>query len=128
MEESTMGLDMWLVAKKEEDQPEVGYWRKANQIREFFASHIPEKRSENIEELVVNSEMLADLKSKILACLSDRSPETSENLLPTAGGFFFGSTVYDEMYYQDLEETLPIIERAEELLSDGYQVSYTEWW
>ena len=35
--------------------------------------------------------------------LSDRSQ--AEELLPTTSGFFFGSTEYDEYYFEELERT-----------------------
>ena len=45
-----MGLDMYLEARTQNgDTEEIGYWRKANQIRAFFASYRPEEINENIE-------------------------------------------------------------------------------
>ncbi len=40
--------------------------------------------------------------------LEDRSK--ADELLPTRDGFFFGSTEYDEDYFEDLEETVAKIE------------------
>ncbi len=31
-----MGLDMWLLKKKGNEFEAIGYWRKANQVREYF--------------------------------------------------------------------------------------------
>lgn len=44
--------------------------------------------------------------------------EVAEELLPTASGFFFGSTNYDEWYVNDLEETKKILE---ENLNEKYK-------
>ncbi|EPI5743985.1 hypothetical protein ACS7ZM_002546 [Enterococcus faecalis] len=125
-----MGLDMWLYEKEQEkvEAQAIGYWRKANQIRAFFASYAPEQSDINIEMLIVNEEMLLELKQRIMLCLTERNEETSSELLPTSQGFFFGSTEYDDWYYQDLEISLPIIEKALTAIKDNKLVFYHEWW
>ncbi|HHD7898454.1 TPA: hypothetical protein ACOW36_002626 [Enterococcus faecalis] len=125
-----MGLDMWLYEKEQEkvEAQAIGYWRKANQIREFFASYAPEQSDINIEMLIVNEEMLLELKQRIMLCLTERKEKTSSELLPTSQGFFFGSTEYDDWYYQDLEISLPIIEKALTAIKDNKLVFYHEWW
>lgn len=40
------------------------------------------------------------------------NPEQVEALLPTASGFFFGSTDYDEMYFEDVKDTIAQLDRA----------------
>lgn len=40
------------------------------------------------------------------------NPEVAEELLPTTGGFFFGSTNYNEWYLQDLERTVEGLNRV----------------
>jgi len=40
--------------------------------------------------------------------VADKS--VAEDLLPTAGGFFFGSTDYDEYYMEDILDTIKILE------------------
>ncbi len=37
------------------------------------------------------------------------NPEMCAELLPTQGGFFFGSTDYDEWYVKDLENTIKMM-------------------
>ncbi|WP_279256106.1 hypothetical protein [Enterococcus faecalis] len=125
-----MGLDMWLYEKEQEkvEAQAIGYWRKANQIRAFFASYAPEQSDINIEMLIVNEEMLLELKQRIMLCLTERNEEASSELLPTSQGFFFGSTEYDDWYYQDLEISLPIIEKALTAIKDNKLVFYHEWW
>lgn len=125
-----MGLDMWLYEKEQEkgEAQEIGYWRKANQIREFFASYAPELIGENIEMLAVNKEMLLELKRRINCCLTERNENISSELLPTSQGFFFGSSEYDGWYYEQLENTLPIIEEALIAINNNNLVFYGEWW
>ncbi|MEN2279644.1 hypothetical protein AAH973_01645 [Enterococcus faecalis] len=125
-----MGLDMWLYEKEQEkgEAQEIGYWRKANQIRVFFASYAPELIGENIEMLAVNKEMLLELKRRINCCLTERNENISSELLPTSQGFFFGSSEYDGWYYEQLENTLPIIEEALIAINNNNLVFYGEWW
>jgi len=51
---------------------------------------------------------------------------SDDPLQPTAG-FFFGSTEKDEWYYNDLLETLDIIDRAL-ALDDGWEIIYQASW
>jgi hypothetical protein len=52
-----------------------------------------------------------------------------EDILPTSSGFFFGSTEYDEWYYQDLENTIEQCQKViEETDWDTEVVVYTESW
>ena len=39
-------------------------------------------------------------------------PTVARVLLPTQGGFFFGSTEYDQWYYADVKDTIEIIEKV----------------
>ena len=58
-----------------------------------------------IEITVDKLEKLLDTCKKVLA---DHS--LAKELLPTADGFFFGSTAYDEYYFGEIERTIEIIE------------------
>lgn len=51
---------------------------------------------------------------------------SDDPLAPTAG-FFFGSTSKDEWYYQDLLETIDIMDKAL-ALNDGWQIIYQASW
>jgi hypothetical protein len=44
-----------------------------------------------------------------------RWEDYAEFELPTAEGFFFGDTDYDEYYIQDLKDTIEIVEKWEEV-------------
>jgi len=41
-----------------------------------------------------------------------KNPEKAEELLPVTDGFFFGSQEYDEWYFNDIQETIEIIDWA----------------
>lgn len=79
----------------------VGYWRKANQIHNWFVQNC-QGGNDNCDEYFVSRESLS-----ILRQLCTEALETgTTSLLPTQGGFFFGSTNYDEYYKNDLKSTI----------------------
>ena len=92
---------------------EVGYWRKANHIHNWFMQNCAERdewdnpidNCRPVEITVDKLEKLLDACKKVLA---DHS--LAETLLPTQSGFFFGSTAYDEYYFGEIERTIEIIE------------------
>ena len=92
---------------------EVGYWRKANQIHNWFMQNCARRDEYDnpiddcrpIEITVDKLEELLDTCKKVLA---DHS--LAGSLLPTADGFFFGSTEYDDYYFGEIEQTVEIIE------------------
>ena len=55
---------------------------------------------------VVKKEDILDIMSKATEILKEHDEETSKELLPTQSGFFFGSTDYDEWYYEDMVNIL----------------------
>lgn len=125
---------------------EVGYWRKANHIHKWFVDNCGDGRDE-CQDMDVSEEQLRDLlktcKEVIEKCPLEvvgkemvnvleggefkqveqdkkvvTNPEIAGELLPTASGFFFGSTEYDEYYFGDIQETVEIIEN---LLEEGIE-------
>jgi len=58
-------------------------------------------------------------------------PASEDDPLPPTGGFFFGSTIRDEWYYKDIEDTLKIIEQAlsaAQFLEDDETIIYQASW
>ena len=130
-----MGLDMYLEKRKKSVEEgtqnaweEVMYWRKANQVRDWFVRNIEEMNQESdCEHFTVSKELLEKLVSDCKTVLADHS--SAVVLLPTASGFFFGSTDYDEWYYRDLEETVKGVQAViDETDWETEEVSYYEWW
>ena len=107
---------------------EVAYWRKANQIRQWFVDHIEEfDEDDNGDYYEVTKELLEDL---IVDCkyVLDNHDEADE-VMPSSSGFFFGSTDYDEWYFETLENTIEMCERViKETDWDNEIVVYTESW
>jgi len=116
----------------------VAYWRKANAIHSWFVENV-QSGKDDCEEYPVSIEQLKELvslckkvkesvklvdgtinngytfengvekpilaKGKVIVDASE-----AEDLLPTQGGFFFGSTDYDEYYMQDVDDTIKLLE------------------
>ena len=100
---------------------EAGYWRKANQIHRWFVENVQEGKDDCGDYYVSRTDMetLLDLCKQVKA---DHS--LAESLLPSASGFFFGATDYDEWYYEDIKNTIKILESGlEDEQSDYYYSS-----
>jgi hypothetical protein len=136
---------------------EVGYWRKANAIHKWFVDNVQnevddcgyyEVSKEQLEELldicikvrdgskivkgwIQNGETYKD--GKWLPCMEEgeyiENPEVAEELLPTQGGFFFGSTSYDQWYMEDITDTIDILTKVLETTDfDREIISYHSSW
>lgn len=122
---------------------EAIYWRKANQIHKWFVDNVQDGE-DDCGEYEVSKEKLKELYDLCCEVLDkaevergvitvgtryengEAIPMTEEGnvitnaeelslILPTASGFFFGSTNYDQYYLEDIRYTK---ERLEELLND----------
>lgn len=98
---------------------EVGYWRKANAIHNWFVQNI-QKGIDECQESYVEPN---DLKELLQLCreIMDHN-ELAPDILPVTSGFFFGSIEYDEWYFQDIEDTIKILEEV--LAMEGYGELY----
>lgn len=81
-------------------KPDAAYFRKVNSIYAYFSPRLVD------EMCVVKKEDILDIMSKATEILKEHDEETSKELLPTQSGFFFGSTDYDEWYYEDMVNIL----------------------
>jgi len=103
---------------------EVGYWRKANAIHNWFVHNV-QNGEDNCAKYNVHPDHLMKLKSLCEQVLADHN--LAVELLPPTGGFFFGSTEIDEVYFQDLSDTIQIIDRVL-ALPDGWWIEYQSSW
>lgn len=136
---------------------EVGYWRKANQIHNWFVENVQDGE-DDCGYYEVSAEQLKDLldickliKSKCglvsgkvkigehlengewVADYEDGmvvdNSYIAEEYLPTQSGFFFGSTDYDEWYMKDIDDTIAILEKVlEETDFETQMVFYGSSW
>jgi hypothetical protein len=132
-----MGLDMYLTAKRyvseyndadkeistelmrhfpeltesqtvQEISVRVGYWRKANAIHKWFVDHVQEGK-DDCGNYYVSRDQLTALRD-VCERVRDWPGKLAAEQLPTANGFFFGGTDYDEYYMQDVNNTIQIID------------------
>ena len=99
---------------------EVGYWRKANEIHNFFIKQTG--KEDNCEPIRIPIGILRNLYERCKAILKVKGEEKvhtvkvlkddtkAKELLPTCDGFCFGSMAYDNWYVDDLERTIKILE------------------
>lgn len=88
---------------------EAGYWRKANAIHKWFVDNV-QGGVDDCRDAYVSSEDLQKLLTLCRQVEADNS--LAETLLPSASGFFFGGTEYDEWYFKDISNTITILEEA----------------
>lgn len=148
-----MGLDMYLTAKryvwnhKDEDKAlqdqlddvmkddlaegmrvkevsvDAFYWRKANHIHKWFVDNCQDGE-DDCREYWVDAKQLVQLKELCESVLLQKDV----GLLPTADGFFFGSTDYDEWYWSELEETAKGLEKVLKLDASKWDFYYRASW
>lgn len=130
---------------------EVGYWREANAIHQWFVNNVQDKE-DDCEEYTVSPEQLQILLDTVNTVLKAsklvkgkvqngtqytkkhgerpimedgriiKDPSIAQKLLPTTDGFFFGGTNYDQYYIEDLKYTKKLIE---DLLKEDPTAYYT---
>ena len=105
---------------------EVGYWRKANAVHNWFVQKCQEGVDE-CQKTWISTDNLKELLDTVNKVLADK--QLAQELLPSASGFFFGSTEYDEWYFQDLEDTREFCESALALRESGdWDIYYQSSW
>ena len=98
----------------------AAYWRKANQVHNWFVQNVQDGVDE-CQPSEIGFDTLAELREVCETVLEDHSK--AEDLLPVQAGFFFGGYDYDEYYFQDLEGTVKMIDEVEK--HDGPHDWYT---
>lgn len=105
---------------------EIAYWRKANAIHAWFVENVQDGKDDCGSYYVSfdKLEQLADVCGRVLA---DRS--LAADLLPSQSGFFFGTTEYDEWYFDSLIYTVTRIKAIiENLRDEHWHIEYHSSW
>ena len=100
-----MGLDMYL--RDSTGKNELGYWRKANAIHGWI---VREKANDEDEcqKIPLTRNDLKRLRGLCLNVLLD--PKKAQEYLPPTSGFLFGSYEVDTFYFEDLQDTVKILD------------------
>lgn len=100
---------------------DIGYWRKSNQIHNFFVQECQDGIDEcqfsivekdKLEDLLARCKRAMKLKKVYLNDGIIKDGEGLETFLPTTSGFFFGGTEFDEWYFNDVAETKKLITKV----------------
>lgn len=103
---------------------EEAYWRKFNALHAWFVKNV-QNGEDDCGSYPVSRGQLLDL----LSLLKRITKNNANKLLPAQSGFFFGSTDYDEWYFQDVAETiLKLTHILETFDFDNYELLYTSSW
>lgn len=130
-EDKTIANEVQKIAKISEDFEvkeiviKAGYWRKANQIHRWFVQNVQDGK-DDCGYYYVNRQNLIDLRDVCKRVSENKELAATE--LPTESGFFFGNTEYDDWYYQDLAETIEIIDKALTLDPAQWDFEYHSSW
>lgn len=101
----------------------VHSWRKANAIHKWFVDNV-QNGEDDCREYAVGRKQLQELLT--ILKIVDEDNTKAEELLPTASGFFFGSTDIDGYYFLMIKETIEMLER--ELADDRGEFYYQSSW
>lgn len=128
-----MGLDIYFYSKQKvvdstkqntsDERTEVGYFRKFNALFNWVDVHI--KPIENCVDIPISKEDLIKLQE----LLNQLDNTNCAELLPTQDGFFFGSTVYDECYWEDVASLKELITKTlDQFGFNKEQIYFHAWW
>jgi hypothetical protein len=96
-------------------EPYDAYFRKSNFIFYYFESTIGTMQDEWFA--FVRPEDVDDIIDRCERVL--RNHGLAHQLLPTQSGFFFGSTDYDDWYFEQVKDCLKQMKKYRKLLKDG---------
>lgn len=105
---------------------QVGYWRKANQIHRWFVNNVQDGK-DDCDNYPVSRKKLKELRVLCVRVLEEKDEQFSKFILPTQEGFFFGANEYDDSYYNDISETVEIIDKCLEL-PEEWDLEYGSSW
>lgn len=118
-----MGLDVFITKRK---STELAYYRKVNFLVKFF-----QDKGFDVENQTPLRMYKGDIEELLNYCnevLNDHSKALE--LLPTMNGFFFGSTDYNEYYFNSVErvrnDCIKLLDEFDSLSED--ESIYFETW
>ena len=129
-EEKRKNIEVFMNGKKIDTRKldylefEVIDWRKDNHIHKWFVDNCQDG-VDDCSRAFVPTDKLKELMDLCNYVLKDK--EKAEELLPTQDGFFFGSTEYDQYYFDSLHETADAIQKALREHPDDEYIYQSSW-
>jgi hypothetical protein len=105
---------------------EVAYWRKANAIHNWFVTNFA--TVDDCTPISLEKQDLYNLRELCMKVLDAHTEEVALDLLPPASGFFFGSDAVDDWYWNNIEETIVLLNTALEQSVDDAMFEYQASW
>ena len=106
---------------------QVGYWRKANAIHNWFVENVQDGEDDCDYHRPLTRQDLKKLAEQCRIVLDDHSK--ASDVLPVAHGFFFGSYEYDDWYFNEIEKTEKLCKRLMDEFDFGeYELYYKSSW
>ena len=115
-----MGLDITITIKTTSHD-----FCKRNWLIPFVEKAIG-KEIENCEEYELSKETMFDLLDRIDKVLADH--DLAEELLPTQDGYFYGSTQYNDWYFENLQDAKYRLEEDVKSMDDNETAIFWSWW
>lgn len=107
-----------------ETQYQIGYWRKFNALHNYIVKNFADG-VDKCQQIYLSTKDLEQILNN-LKNTKNNKPKAKE-LLPTQDGFFFGSTQYDEWYWNDVEYSIRLFEEVLKL-PEGITIYYQASW
>lgn len=101
----------------------LAYWRKANAIHRYLLECAGAE--DNCQEVWLYGYNLKQLREVCQEVQNNH--KLAPEKLPTQEGFFFGSTEYDDYYFEQLQKTIEMIDAIEDL-GEYDAIVYTPSW
>jgi hypothetical protein len=105
----------------------VGYWRKANQIHNWFVKEVQDGE-DNCKEYYVSREKLEELLQLCKDVKASKHPDVVNDLLPPSAGFFFGSYEIDDWYWKQIDDTMEQLGQVLSQAPADWDFSYQSSW
>lgn len=117
-----MGLDQSIWYTENDIKKEI-YYRKMNWLRLWMINNTDLQPADNCVEVEVPITKIKKLIHDCEYVLTHK--DEASTILPTMDGFFFGSTEYDEDYYNDVEYVKSTLQAITNL---NTKITYEDCW
>lgn len=107
-------------------QYQIGYFRKFNALHSYIVDNLADGVDE-CQEIEITKDNLYTLLDTLVRV--DNNKDLADSELPTADGFFFGNTNYDEWYFSDVKDAIEMCELfLTKIDFDKYKLIYRASW